>query len=276
MLQQIDNYFITNVISNCNDGTIYAATNPDFPNTKFAIRVVPRQLITPNKLLALDKEVFILKTITHENIIKLKDTKITDQNYCLIFEYCNAGNLSSFIENCESEKISETYLKMIIGQIVKGLDAFHSNKIVYNNLSINNTWLDMQGDSLKVKLTDLRFAQFASSTDQEFYYDILDIGRILQKLICGKCHEGDYIPSNLDVSDDCLDFLKSCFQINGKKMTSLKAAKEHPFIALDSDYDSNEENDNDWLVIEFDKEKIEEEFEMLSSGDFDTSDYENK
>jgi len=262
MINELDNYIITELISNCNDGAIYKAVDPAYPFTLFAIRVIPKELISPSKFLALEKETLILQTVAHENIIKLKGTRVTKKHYCLIFEYCSDGNLASFIKT--QQCITENLLRHIIKQIVKALDALHSMNIVHNNLSLSNILLIKKGDELNIKLADFRSAQFVNPKTKDSRHDILDMGCILQRLIYGESLNNiTNLSKKLNLSKDCFDFLTHCFQITTKKKFSFKKVKVHPFIGMDDEVSNNNE---DWLLIGLEETREEEdEFEVVNT-----------
>lgn len=261
MVNELDNYTITDLISNCNDGTIYKAIDHTSPSTPIAIRIIPNELISPSKLIALKKEITILNAVSHDNIIKLKNTRITKKYYCLIFEYCNDGNLATFIQT--QQTITETSLRHIIKQIVEALEALHSMNIVHNNLCLSNILLTRKGDTLKIKLSDFRSAQFVKSEKKDFHYDILDMGCILQKLMSGNTQNN--LNNNRNLSKDCHDFLKKCFQISTIKHFSLKDVKVHPFIGINEGR-TNKKN-NDWLLVNIgETREVENEFEMVDVG----------
>ena len=44
-----------------------------------------------------DNEVKILKDVNHPNIIRFKEIKETDKDYFIVTEYCNGGDLSTYL-----------------------------------------------------------------------------------------------------------------------------------------------------------------------------------
>lgn len=46
----------------------------------------------------LENEIKVLKTCDNRNIIKLYDIKKTANNFYLILEYCNEGDLSAYLK----------------------------------------------------------------------------------------------------------------------------------------------------------------------------------
>jgi serine/threonine-protein kinase ULK/ATG1 len=47
----------------------------------------------------LENEIKVLRTCNNENIIKLYDLKKTANNFYLIIEYCNEGDLTGILNN---------------------------------------------------------------------------------------------------------------------------------------------------------------------------------
>jgi serine/threonine-protein kinase ULK/ATG1 len=54
---------------------------------------VKRELLKGKFTELLENEIRVLKTCTNDNIIKLYDIKKTANNFYLIMEYCNEGDL---------------------------------------------------------------------------------------------------------------------------------------------------------------------------------------
>jgi len=53
----------------------------------------------------LENEIKVLKQCKNQNIIKLYDIKKTVNNYYLIMEYCNEGDLSEYLK--QKKKLTE-------------------------------------------------------------------------------------------------------------------------------------------------------------------------
>eukprot|EP00826_Nyctotherus_ovalis_P062326 TRINITY_DN8999_c0_g2_i1.p1 TRINITY_DN8999_c0_g2~~TRINITY_DN8999_c0_g2_i1.p1 ORF type:complete len:285 (+),score=42.90 TRINITY_DN8999_c0_g2_i1:156-1010(+) len=258
MQDHIGTYTITNFICKCSDGNVYRAVNTKLPNESFAVRAIPNEVISPSKVLSIEREVNILKGVATKNIVKLRDVKATKKHHYLIFEYCDGGDLKSFIDQQQGE-ISETLLRHILRELVNALDSLHSRSIVHNNLVPNNVLLVTSAETKlpTVKLSDFRLAQLVTPGSYDFHYDILDMGRILQKLICNNCQEDPYyIPKRMDLSKECMDFMRCCFQVNTDKGFTIADAKSHPFVASAC---TSLLEECDWLLIELEDELNTEE-----------------
>ena len=67
-------------------------------NQDIAIKVVKRELLKGKFTELLENEIRVLKTCNNDNIIKLYDIKKTSNNFYLIMEYCNEGDLMAYLK----------------------------------------------------------------------------------------------------------------------------------------------------------------------------------
>lgn len=67
-------------------------------NTDIAIKVVKRELLKGKFNELLENEIRVLKTCNNDNIIKLYDIKKTANNFYLILEFCNEGDLMTYLK----------------------------------------------------------------------------------------------------------------------------------------------------------------------------------
>ena len=63
---------------------IYKAV--DIHKTEVAVKIIKKKNIKNEKLI--QREISVLQSLSHENIISLLDVFTTNSNYYLIFEYC--------------------------------------------------------------------------------------------------------------------------------------------------------------------------------------------
>lgn len=98
------------------------------------------------------KEINILQSVSHPNIIKLYDYKFDSNKLFLITEYCNGGNLSDWIKK---EK-SSTEILNIIKQILEALNYLQENKIMHRDIKPQNILIQ---EPLIVKICDFGFSQ---------------------------------------------------------------------------------------------------------------------
>ena len=60
--------------------------------------MIKREILKGKFTELLENEIRVLKTCNNDNIIKLYDIKKTSNNFYLIMEYCNEGDLMAYLK----------------------------------------------------------------------------------------------------------------------------------------------------------------------------------
>lgn len=202
---------------------LYKAYKEDKPNEFFAIKVVAKG---KDNTLHIKREIEILKEVKNEHVIKLIDYKITENEYYLIFEYCNGGTLANY-KRQQGGKFAPYFARKILIQLIDGLDSLYNKSIMYRNLSLKDIFITYPtGDSdgeLCIKLGNFSLARFISMRDKDletstssamqemsivgnprymapelfngdpysFYSDIWSLGVVFYELLCeNHCFQG--------------------------------------------------------------------------------------
>ncbi len=84
----------------------------------------------------LENEIKVLKTCDNRNIIKLYDIKKTANNFYLIIEYCNEGDLSAYLK--KKQKLSEEEAIEFLIQILNAFKTLVKNKIMHRDFKLAN------------------------------------------------------------------------------------------------------------------------------------------
>ena len=116
-------------------------------------------------------ELFILKYIKHDNIIKYYNTYINNKYYYIEMEYCFGGNLNEFIYNNNNYNgiLNEIILKQFIYKLCDIMKLFHSNNIIHKDIKPQNIML-----KYKNNLIDFRLIDFGTSViidNNSHYFD---------------------------------------------------------------------------------------------------------
>ncbi|KAF9344682.1 hypothetical protein BGX26_004040, partial [Mortierella sp. AD094] len=158
-----------------------------------AIKLIRRQSVdnTP-RINKIGREISVLRTIRHPNIIALFDVIETERYIGIVIEYASGGELFDHI-------LAHRYLKerdacRLFAQLMSGVHYLHSKHIVHRDLKLENLLLDRNRNII---ITDFGFAnQFDSSS------------RDLMSTSCGSpCYaapelvisDGLYVGSGVDI-----------------------------------------------------------------------------
>ena len=229
-------------------------------NEKVAIKIIDKQSnFNENNYDRIKREISILKSSTHPNIIKIFDIKEDSKNYYFIMEYCQYGELFHQIVN--NKHLDDKESAFYFFQLINGLNYLHINKIAHRDLKPENLLLS-KGKILKI----IDFGLSNYSIDNQylntpcgspsyaspemikgkkyngFISDIWSCGIILYVMLVGylpfegfnnndlfkkilKCKVN--YPINMDKS--AIDLLKNILILNPDKRIGINKIKQHPF-----------------------------------------------
>jgi len=144
-------------------------------------------------LTLIEKEVKMLSSLNHPNIIKLLDFIETKQEFFLVYEMCQMGSLEDVIENDYNGMVHESLAQRIIEQILEGMKYLRENKIVHRNLAMNNFLVTKD---FVIKIADFGFATYADNDEYLTAFcgvplymapEVLEIKRIPEFTYTPKC-----------------------------------------------------------------------------------------
>ena len=97
-------------------------------------------------------EINILKKMDHPNIIKIFEFYIDKENYYLITEYCNGGDLFDFVKGRD---LNEYQVAYIMFQIFSALNYCHKMKIIHRDLKPENILISKnENNYIRIKIAD--------------------------------------------------------------------------------------------------------------------------
>jgi len=111
------------------------------------------------------KEVQILRTLHHANIVELKDAFSTGSHMCFVMEYCKGGELGRYLG--EMGTLPEEQIYSIAIQILEGIRYCHNSGVIHRDLKLENI---LFADSLHthIKIVDFGISgmfRLGASTD---------------------------------------------------------------------------------------------------------------
>jgi protein-serine/threonine kinase len=132
-------------------------------SSQVAIKLIRRDSISPhpNRISKIYREIAILRTLSHPNIVRLHEMVETDRHIGIILEYASGGELFDYI-------LTHRYLKdppacRLFAQLVSGVGYLHKKGIVHRDLKLENLLLDRNRNII---ITDFGFANVFDPTDE--------------------------------------------------------------------------------------------------------------
>ncbi|OHS99933.1 Cyclin-dependent kinase A-2 [Tritrichomonas foetus] len=101
------------------------------------------------------REMSILRSVSHPNIVKLEDVIIKQGSLTLVFEYLEF-DLRRFL-NHSRKTISMKLLKSYAFQMLAGINALHSHRIIHRDIKPDNILLNKDGF---LKICDFGLARY--------------------------------------------------------------------------------------------------------------------
>jgi 5'-AMP-activated protein kinase catalytic alpha subunit len=230
---------------------------------KCAIKIVNKSLLEGTKdIQRLKKEIKILKSIRHKNIIQLFDIMESKTNLYFVMEYCKGGELFDYI--VKNKRLKENEACVFFQQIINGVEYLHNQGIIHRDLKPENLLLDYKNN---IKISDFGLSTFYSKNNflqtacgTPFYAppemleglqyngeasDIWSCGIILYAMLCGslpfpeskeeiivkKIKSHDYVIPNY-LSKEAQDMLYHILKINPEERFTIDKIKLHPWFNL--------------------------------------------
>lgn len=110
----------------------------------FALKVIGRVPLDKDIPSEYFREITILKSLNHTNVIKLHSIFMDQNNIQLVLDYC-VSSLDKYIDKYPRERILEDQVKCIAKQLFRGLNYLHKSYIVHRDIKPPNLLLSPSG-----------------------------------------------------------------------------------------------------------------------------------
>ena len=260
------NYEFISMLGNGSFGKVRLYRDKNFKELLFAIKTLKKEGISPYQFNLLKREVDILSTMDHPNIVKYFGIFEDDLFIHIVMEYLKGQDLSKIISLKNYNDFSENQMGIIIQQLLKALSFIHSKKIIHRDIKPENILFSDKKNLYTLKLIDFGLA---ANSDQEiktvgtpsymspemidgnvtYVSDIWSVGVIVYQMITGdlpfigkdddnktlyeKIKNGNYdteILNEKDCSEEVKDFINKALQKDIKNRLTVDEALNHPWI----------------------------------------------
>lgn len=245
--------------------TVYKARHKK-KKTFHAIKCVEKSSLSKTATDNLVTEIQLLKSLTHRFIVGLTDFFWDDKFIYIVLEYCNAGNLSTYIR--QRQVLPEATCKYFLRQLALAIRYMRSNNVSHFDLKPQNLLLS-RCPNVILKVADFGFAQHLELGENnccvkgsplymapeivlkdkyDARADLWSIGVILYECLFGRApyssksleelmvrirkQEKITIPPNSKISSECTDLLTRLLQHDVSKRITFQEFFEHPFLDL--------------------------------------------
>ncbi|KAL4439082.1 hypothetical protein ABPG74_008857 [Tetrahymena malaccensis] len=259
-------YQFSGVLGKGGFGTVkLAQLKSGISEKKVAVKIIEKSRLK-DKQYALLRELEILKTLDHPNIIKFYEVYQDEMFFYICMEYCAGGEL---LERITSQKcFKEREASRIMEKVFSAINHMHSKGIVHRDLKPENIlFLNKYNDS-EIKLVDFGLSKKCDSSNQQLNTmvgtplyvspnvlkgkydktcDDWSAGVILYILLVGyppfygksrseifkKIEKGVFSMDGPEwdlVSEDAKDLVKKMLVVDSKKRMTVDQALKHPWI----------------------------------------------
>jgi serine/threonine protein kinase len=130
---------------------------------EFAIKIMRKTKLKEEDIHSILNEIEVLNRIDHPNVVKLCEIFEDDQNFYMVMELMEGGNLQMRIAQLRDhhKKLSEKEIAQIIYPIVDAMEYCHFNNVVHRDLKPENILYESKAVEKSIlKVSDFGFAKF--------------------------------------------------------------------------------------------------------------------
>lgn len=258
---KLGNYIIKQTIGKGTFSKVKLGINKN-TNKKVAIKILEKsKIVEKDDLERIVREMSIITELDHQNVIRVFEMYETSENFLIIMEYCEGGELFNYI--VDHQRLSEEEAAYFFYQLINGIEYIHSQKIVHRDLKPENLLLDNKN---VLKIIDFGLSNYyngtylstpcgspcyaspemvGGNTYNGFNIDIWSTGIILFAMMCGYLPFEDpdnevlfkkilecklHYPSHL--SPLAKDIIKKILVTDPEKRIKIEEIKQHKFYLI--------------------------------------------
>ncbi|XP_056275096.1 serine/threonine-protein kinase Chk2 isoform X2 [Pseudoliparis swirei] len=242
---------------------------------KFAVKIINKKNFqsegqTQTATRNAQTEIEILQRVDHPCLIRTEDFYQTEDNYYIVLELMEGGELFQRVK--AQQQLNESIAKLYFYQMLKAVEYLHSKGIIHRDLKPENILLSSHDDVCLIKVTDFNQSRIleetllmrtlcgtpsylapevfthASTTGYSLAVDAWSLGVLLFVCLCGypPFHEnfgrqsiteqiirGEFtmVPSKWkNISDQAKDVVRKLLVVDPSRRMTIQEALQHPWL----------------------------------------------
>jgi len=267
-------------------------------NQKVAIKIMSKKKMEDSDLELVRTEIEILKICQHPNIIQLYDVFENINYFYIIMEYCEGGDLFSYLEK-RNFRLPENKAAKFMHKMCAAVYYIHSYGIVHRDLKPENILMTSNDENADLRILDFGLSKIIGPNEKtkepygtlsyvapevllDYPYgkevDLWSLGVITYLMLSGslpfddKKSEEEIARKTVNeeppykgkiwktISNEAKDFVKRLLQKNPEERMNIKEALEHDWF-----HKFDNSGNNVILARRFKKDKKKSEFELYTN-----------
>lgn len=160
MINKVRDFIIKEPIGTGSYGTVYTCYRQNDKKNLLVIKQISLFGMDDTQIAEVKNEATLLSKMNHENIVKYYDSFVENNNWFIVMEYCNGGDLYNYLKKNKTP-LKEAQIFSIFIQICNGLNYIHNVKVIHRDLKSLNIFLTKD---FNVRIGDLGVAKILSQT----------------------------------------------------------------------------------------------------------------
>lgn len=263
--KKVGNYYLVSQLGKGQFGTVYKGIPCDDQSKVFAIKCMNKESIEKDPYVhkLFQTEVEVMTKINSPNIMHLFEFIETMNNYYLVIQYCNNGDLEKYL--AKVGKLPESQAVYFLMQIMNGFQILNSHKIMHRDFKLANVFLhddtvvigdfgfakkgvDVTKTKLGTPITMAPELLVGNGAEYTNKADLWSIGIVFYQLLFNKIpfdvrnydelkekvhtQSGENLrfPFDTPISSECKSLLKSLLQSNPKDRIEWVKFFQHPLF----------------------------------------------
>jgi len=129
------------------------------------------------------REISVLKTLDHPNVVKLKDVEHSENRLYLVFEYLDQ-DLKKYMDSCR-KPIAPMLVKSYVYQMLLGIEFCHKRGVMHRDLKPQNLLIDKPGN---LKLADFGLARAFCIPVRAYTHEVITLWYRAPEILLGGRH----------------------------------------------------------------------------------------